>query len=87
MDGLMELDDPWDENDDQELEAEIIWAHHAFGADLYGTIPEEELDGPLLNHLKETPDSAPPCSRTASRSDSQTCPYGTSSPLLRRIPG
>jgi hypothetical protein len=37
----MEREDPWDENDGEELEAEIMRADHPFGADLRGTTPEE----------------------------------------------
>jgi hypothetical protein len=41
----MEREDPWDENDGEELEAEIMQADHAFGTDLSGTTPEEEIAG------------------------------------------
>lgn len=41
----MERDDPWDENDGEELEAEIMRADHPFGADLHGTTPAEALEG------------------------------------------
>ena len=41
----METEDPWDEQDGEELEAEIMQADHSFGADLQGTTPEEALDG------------------------------------------
>lgn len=44
----MERDDPWDGDDGDELEAEIMRADHAFGAELRGTTPEEALDGPSL---------------------------------------
>ena len=37
----MEREDPWDENDGEELEGEILRADHSFGADLRGTTPEE----------------------------------------------
>jgi hypothetical protein len=37
----MGTDDPWDENDGEELEAEIMRAAQPFGADLRGTTPEE----------------------------------------------
>lgn len=33
----MEQEDPWDENDGEELKAEIMRADHAFGVDLWGT--------------------------------------------------
>ena len=41
MGEAMEREDPWDENDGEELEAEILRADHPFGADLRGTTPEE----------------------------------------------
>ena len=37
----MGTDDAWDENDGEELEAEIMQADKPFGADLRGTTPEE----------------------------------------------
>ena len=37
----MEREDPWDENDGEELEGEILRADHPFAADLRGTTPEE----------------------------------------------
>jgi len=40
----MERDDQWDENDGEKLEAEIMRADHAFGANLHGTSPEEKLE-------------------------------------------
>jgi hypothetical protein len=39
----MERDDPWDENDGEELEAEIMRADRPFEADRRGTTAEEEL--------------------------------------------
>jgi len=39
----MEREDPWDENDGEELEAEIMRADHPFGMDLRGTTEEEAL--------------------------------------------
>jgi hypothetical protein len=45
----MEREDPWDENDGEELEAEIMQADHPFGLDLSGTTQEEELAGPSLD--------------------------------------
>jgi hypothetical protein len=38
----MERDDPWDENDGEELEAEIMRADHAFGVEDDGTTAEEQ---------------------------------------------
>ncbi len=54
----MERDDPWDENDGEELEAEIMRADHAFGANLHGTSPEEKLEGIGLDEAiaRERPD-------------------------------
>jgi hypothetical protein len=45
----MEREDPWDEGDGEELEAEILRADHASGAELRGTTPEEELAGQGLD--------------------------------------
>jgi hypothetical protein len=45
----MERDDPWDENDGEELEAEIMRADHAFGVDLRGTTEDEALAGQSLD--------------------------------------
>ncbi len=39
----MEREDPWDENDGEELEAEIMRADRPFEADRRGTTAEEEL--------------------------------------------
>jgi len=39
----MERDDPWEENDGEELEAEIMRADRPFAADRRGTTAEEEL--------------------------------------------
>jgi hypothetical protein len=36
-------DDPWDENDGEELEAEIMRADRPFGGDSRGTTAEEEI--------------------------------------------
>ena len=41
----MGTDDPWEEQDGEELEAEIMRADHAFGVDARGTTPEEALEG------------------------------------------
>ena len=41
----MEREDPWDEDGDDELEAEIMRADRPFGADRRGTTQEEELAG------------------------------------------
>ena len=45
----MEREDPWAEGDGEELEAEIMRADHAFGAENRGTTPEEALDGESLD--------------------------------------
>jgi len=45
----METEDRWGEGDGEELEAEILRADHAFGAELHGTTPEEELEGEGLD--------------------------------------
>jgi hypothetical protein len=42
MEGTMEPDDPWDENDGEELEAEIMRADHAFDVEADGTTAEEQ---------------------------------------------
>ncbi len=41
----METEEPWDGDDGEELEAEIMRADHPFGADLRGTTPDEALAG------------------------------------------
>ena len=41
----METEDPWDEDGDDELEAEIMRADRPFGAELRGTTEEEALAG------------------------------------------
>jgi hypothetical protein len=41
----METEDPWDGDDGDELEAEIMRADHSFGVDLRGTTAEEALEG------------------------------------------
>jgi hypothetical protein len=56
----MDRDDPWDENDREELEAEIMRADHAFGVELDGTTVEEELqtlsiDDALARERPEAP--------------------------------
>ena len=42
------MDDRWDEAEDDELEADIMRADHAFGAELRGTTPEEAVEGTSL---------------------------------------
>jgi hypothetical protein len=56
----MDTEDPWDEDDGEELEAEILRADHAFGADLPGTIQYEALAGVSLDEAlaREAPDRA-----------------------------
>jgi hypothetical protein len=51
-------DDPRDGDDGSELEAEIMRADHAFGAELHGTTPEEALAGQSLDEAlaRERPD-------------------------------
>jgi hypothetical protein len=56
----MERDDPWDENDGEELEAEIMGADHAFGAEAEGTTAEEQrqslsIDDALARERPEAP--------------------------------
>jgi hypothetical protein len=55
----MERDDPWDENDGEELEAEIMRADHAFGVDLRGTTEDEALAGQSLDQAlaRERPEA------------------------------
>ena len=45
----MDSDDPWDEDDGEELEAEIMRADRPFGVDLRGTTLEEALAGESLD--------------------------------------
>ena len=55
----MEREDPWDENDGEELEAEIMQADHAFGAELDGTTAEEERQDLSIDDAlaRERPDA------------------------------
>jgi hypothetical protein len=57
----MDTDDPWDENDGEELEAEIMRADHPFGMGLRGTTAEEALEGESIDDelAQERPDEAP----------------------------
>ena len=54
-------DDPWDGDDGSELEAEIMRADHAFGAESKGTTPEEALEGQSLDQAlgRERPEGRP----------------------------
>lgn len=45
----MEVEDPWDEDGDDELEAEIMRADGPFGAGLRGTTEREALAGESLD--------------------------------------
>jgi len=53
----MERDDPWDENDGEELEAEIMRADHAFGADLRERLKQRR--SPVRASIKRSPKSDP----------------------------
>lgn len=57
----METEDPWDEDGDDELEAEIMRANRPFGAALRGTTEEEALAGESLEQelAQERPEGAP----------------------------
>ena len=54
----MEREEPWDEDGDDELEAEIMRADRPFGADRRGTTEEEALAGESLDDelAQERPD-------------------------------
>jgi hypothetical protein len=54
----MERDDPWDENDGEELEAEIMRADRPLAADQRGTTVEEELTDLSIDEAlaRERPD-------------------------------
>jgi hypothetical protein len=54
----MDPEDPWDEEDGEELEAEIMRADHAFGAELPETTRHEALSGSGLDEAlaREAPD-------------------------------
>ena len=56
--GTVETDDPWDEDGDDELEAEIMRADRPLGADSRGTTAEEEVAGLNLDEAlaRERPD-------------------------------
>ncbi len=45
----IDTENPWEAQDGEELEAEIMRADHTFGADLRGTTVDEALDGPTLD--------------------------------------
>ena len=45
----MKLEDPWDEDDGQELEASIMQADHASGSESRGTTSAEALAGLSIN--------------------------------------
>jgi hypothetical protein len=45
----MDSENPWDGDDGSELEAEIMRADHAFGAELRGTTAEEAAEGEGLD--------------------------------------
>ncbi|MGA9161165.1 MAG: hypothetical protein WB297_09935 [Actinomycetota bacterium] len=45
----MEKEDPWDEDGDEALEAEIMGADRPFGADRRGTTEEEALAGESID--------------------------------------
>ena len=45
----METEDPWDEDGDEELEAEIMRADRPFGAELRGTTERQALVGESLD--------------------------------------
>lgn len=54
----METEDPWDEDGDDELEAEILRADRPFGADRRGTTEREALAGESIDDelAQERPD-------------------------------
>ena len=56
----MDTDDPWDENDGEELEAEIMRADHPFGMGLRGTTAAEALEGESIDDelAQERPEGA-----------------------------
>ena len=58
MTDRIDPDDPRHGDDGSELEAEIMRADHAFGAELHGTTPEEALAGQSLDEAlaRERPD-------------------------------
>lgn len=55
----MDADNPWDGDDGNELEAEIMRADHPFGAALRGTTLEEAIAGQGLDEAlaRERPDA------------------------------
>ena len=55
----METEDPWDEDGDDELEAEILRADRPFGADRRGTTDREALAGESIDDelAQERPES------------------------------
>jgi hypothetical protein len=59
MEEQMDADDPWDEDGDEQLEAEIMRADRPFGADDPGTTEEEALAGVDLDEAlaRERPEA------------------------------
>ena len=57
----MDDQEPRDANEDDELEATIMQADHAFGAESVGTTAEEAVEGESLDKrlAEERPDQAP----------------------------
>jgi len=57
----VETEDPWDEDGDDELEAEIMRADRPFGAELRGTTEEEALAGESIEEelAQERPEMPP----------------------------
>jgi hypothetical protein len=61
----MERDDPWDENDGEEQEAEIMRADHPFGMGLRGTTAEEALEGEsIADELRQEQPEVEPVEET-----------------------
>ena len=57
----MERDDPWEEQDGEEQEAEIMRADHPFGMGLRGTTAAEALEGESIDDelRQERPEAEP----------------------------
>jgi hypothetical protein len=61
QEAAVETEDPWDEDGDDELEAEIMRADRPFGAELRGTTEEEALAGESIEEelAQERPEMPP----------------------------
>lgn len=77
----MTADDPWDRDDGDELEAEIMRADHAFGAESFGTTAEEVLAGsPSINGSPRSDRTDHPLTRSSASAPSPVIRYMSRTP-------